>query len=103
MRQGGEADLRSPAESTTAALANYVGAIAVNRREGLVGLTSPKGNVAVTLDAKTGSVVKEERVADAAGVAAAKPGFAVSSYDGLFMSRRSPVAWDQHIIRLDKD
>ncbi|WP_164924568.1 DUF1513 domain-containing protein [Sinorhizobium fredii] len=90
-------------ESTTAALANYVGAIAVNRREGLVGLTSPKGNVAVTLDAKTGSVVKEERVADAAGVAAAKPGFAVSSYDGLFMSRRSPVAWDQHIIRLDKD
>ncbi|PDT86557.1 DUF1513 domain-containing protein [Sinorhizobium sp. BJ1] len=87
----------------TAALANYVGAIAVNRREGLVGLTSPKGNVAVTLDAKTGAVVKEERVAEAAGVAAAKPGLAVSSYDGLFMERRSPVAWDQHIVRLDKD
>ncbi|AWM27376.1 DUF1513 domain-containing protein [Sinorhizobium fredii] len=90
-------------ESTTAALANYVGAIAINRREGLVGLTSPKGNVAVTLDAKTGAVVKEERVADAAGVAAAKPGFAISSYDGLFMKHRSPVAWDQHIVRLDRD
>ncbi|MEY9167578.1 hypothetical protein ABIE78_005697 [Sinorhizobium fredii] len=90
-------------ERITAALANYVGAIAVNRREGLVGLTSPKGNVAVTLDAKTGAVVKEERVAEAAGVAAAKPGLAVSSYDGLFMKRQSPVAWDQHIVRLDKD
>jgi uncharacterized protein len=89
-------------ERITVALANYVGAIAVNRREGLVGLTSPKGNVAVTLDARTGAVVKEERVADAAGVAAAAHGFAVSSYDGLFKGRRSAVAWDQHIVRLDK-
>ncbi|APG89643.1 DUF1513 domain-containing protein [Sinorhizobium americanum] len=87
-------------ERTTAALANYVGAIAINRREGLVGLTSPKGNVAVTLDAKTGVVLKEERVLDAAGVATARPGFAVSSYDGRFKNRRSPVAWDQHIVRL---
>lgn len=87
-------------ERTTAALANYVGAIAVNRREGLVGLTSPKGNVAVTLDAATGEVLKEEAVAEAAGVAAAEHGFAVSAYDGRFKERRSAVAWDQHIIRI---
>lgn len=90
-------------ERTTAALANYVGAIAVNRQEGLVGLTSPKGNVAVTLNAKTGAVLKEEPVADAAGIAAAKHGFAVSSYRGLFEERGSPVAWDQHIVRLTAD
>lgn len=87
-------------ERVTAALANYVGAIAVNRREGLVGLTSPKGNVAVTLDARSGAVLKEEAVRDAAGVTAAAHGFAVSSYDGRFKGRRSAVAWDQHIVRL---
>ncbi|PDT41783.1 MULTISPECIES: DUF1513 domain-containing protein [Sinorhizobium] len=90
-------------ERTTAALANYVGAIAINRREDLVALTSPKGNVAVTLDAKTGAVLKEERVVDAAGVAAARPGFAVSSYDGRFKGQKSAVAWDQHIVGLGKD
>ncbi|SDA99081.1 DUF1513 domain-containing protein [Sinorhizobium sp. NFACC03] len=87
-------------ERTTEALANYVGAIAVNRHEGLVGLTSPKGNVAVTLDARTGAVLKEERVVDAAGVATADHGFAVSSYDGHFKECQSRVAWDQHIVRL---
>lgn len=90
-------------ERTAVALANYVGAIAVNRREGLVGLTSPKGNVAVTLDARTGAFVSEKRVADAAGVAAAAHGFAISSYDGLFKGHRSAVAWDQHIVRLDSN
>jgi len=87
-------------EETTVRLANYVGAIAVNRREGLVGLTSPSGNAAVTLDAKTGSVVSEVTVREAAGVATAAGGIAVSSYDGFFRAIRSDVAWDQHIVRL---
>ena len=87
-------------EETTVRLANYVGAIAVNRRDGLVGLTSPNGNAAVTLDAKTGRVVSETTVREAAGVAPAARGIAVSSYDGFFETRRSDVAWDQHIVRL---
>jgi hypothetical protein len=87
-------------QETTMRLANYVGAIAVNRREGLVGLTSPNGNAAVTLDAKTGRVVSETTVREAAGVAPAARGIAVSSYDGFFETRRSDVAWDQHIVRL---
>ncbi|OOG68441.1 hypothetical protein B0E45_19245 [Sinorhizobium sp. A49] len=87
-------------ESTTEALANYVGAIAVNRNEGLIGLTSPKGGIAVTLDARSGVVLRQEHVTDAAGVAAADHGFAVSSYDGRFRDHENPVAWDQHIIRL---
>ncbi|MCY1299272.1 hypothetical protein D9M70_487940 [compost metagenome] len=56
--------------------------------------------MAVTLDARTGAVLKEERVVDAAGVATADHGFAVSSYDGHFKERQSRVAWDQHIVRL---
>lgn len=88
-----------PAE-TTIGLANYVGAIAVNRHEGLVGLTSPNGGRFVVLEAKTGRVVRDEAVADAAGIAAAPHGFAVSSYDGQFAGRRADVAWDQHIAGL---
>ncbi|OWV69874.1 hypothetical protein ATY75_09455 [Rhizobium sp. N122] len=87
-------------EQTTRRLANYVGAIAVNRREGLVGITSPKGGASVTIDAGTGKVLAETTIADAAGIAPAKSGFAVSSYDGDFLATRSDVAWDQHIVRL---
>jgi uncharacterized protein len=39
-------------------------------------------------------------VREAAGVAPAARGIAVSSYDGFFETRRSDVAWDQHIVRL---
>ncbi|KPH09669.1 hypothetical protein GGI64_004666 [Rhizobium leguminosarum] len=87
-------------EQTTRRLANYVGAIAVNRSEGIVGITSPKGGASVTLDARTGKVLAETSVPDAAGIAPAKSGFAVSSYDGDFLSTRSDVAWDQHIVRI---
>lgn len=87
-------------EETTVRLANYVGAIAVNRAHGLVGLTSPKGGYAVTVDAATGRVIDERRVGDAAGIAPSPHGFAVSSYDGRFEGKSADVAWDQHIIRL---
>jgi hypothetical protein len=89
-------------EETTRRLANYVGAIAVNRSEGLVGITSPKGGASVTLDAKSGKVLAETVVPDAAGIAPARGGFAVSSYDGDFLSVRSNVAWDQHIVRFGR-
>jgi hypothetical protein len=91
--------LSLPAE-TTIGLANYVGAIAVNRSEGLIGLTSPNGGRFVVLEADSGRVIRDEAVADAAGIAAAPHGFAVSSYDGDFAGRREPVAWDQHIAKL---
>jgi hypothetical protein len=81
-------------------LGNYVGAIAVNRRDGIVGLTSPVTGAAVTLDARTGRVLRQEAVSQAAGVAPAAHGMAVSSYDGRFNEVRSTVAWDQHIVRI---
>ncbi|MFC6446159.1 DUF1513 domain-containing protein [Shinella zoogloeoides] len=100
LSKGEDLTFLSLPEETTIGLANYVGAIAVNRREGLVGLTSPNGGRFVMLDARTGRVLREETVADAAGIAAAPNGFAVSSYDGRFAGRREDVAWDQHIASL---
>ncbi|MCF6369322.1 DUF1513 domain-containing protein [Rhizobium halophilum] len=100
LRRGDDISLVTLPERVTEGLANYVGAIAVNRREGIVGLTSPKGGSAVTLDARTGEVLREERITDAAGVAPAAEGIAVSSYRGRFNDTLSDVAWDQHIIRL---
>lgn len=87
-------------ETVTTGLANYVGAIAVNRRENLVGVTSPRGGYEAVVDAVSGQVVSTRRIADAAGIAAAATGFAVSSYRGGFAGTSSPVAWDQHITRL---
>jgi uncharacterized protein len=89
-------------EDATLALANYVGAIAVNRRDGLIGLASPKGGTAITVDAKSGAVIGRERLADAAGIAPAAHGFVASSYSGRFGGTHSKVAWDQHIVRLGK-
>ncbi|MBP1851418.1 DUF1513 domain-containing protein [Rhizobium halophytocola] len=86
-------------EDTTTALANYVGAIAVHRTDRLVGLASPKGGVAVTLSATSGKVVATQTIPDAAGIAPARHGFAVSSYRGDFDKARQPVAFDQHIVR----
>ncbi|MCD2185156.1 DUF1513 domain-containing protein [Rhizobium sp. GN54] len=89
-------------DATTMRLANYVGAIAVNRAQGLLGLTSPKGGLAVTIDAASGRVLGERRVDDAAGIAPSPHGFSVSSYDGRFDGSTADLAWDQHIIRLGK-
>lgn len=89
-------------EPVTEGLANYVGAIAINRRESLVGLASPKGGLAVTLDAATGKVVAQKKLVDAAGIAPARHGFVVSSYRGDFGDTREDVAFDQHIVRLKR-
>ncbi|MDQ0455346.1 DUF1513 domain-containing protein [Rhizobium paknamense] len=86
--------------AVTEGLANYVGAIAVNRMDGLVGVTSPNGGMAVTIEAASGRVLSHHPVADAAGIAAAAHGFAVSSYRGDFAGKKQDVNWDQHIIRL---
>ncbi|RWX76756.1 DUF1513 domain-containing protein [Neorhizobium lilium] len=100
LSKGEDIAFASLPEETTVRLGNYVGAIAVNRREGIVGLTSPVTGAAVTLDARTGQMLKEDTVHEAAGVAPAAHGIAVSSYDGRFNQTRSPVAWDQHIVRI---
>ena len=87
-------------EDVTEGLALYVGAIAVNRREGLVGLVSPKGGLSVTVEMETGKVVRQERLPEAAGIAPRRGGFAVSSYEGRFGDKKLPLTFDQHIAAL---
>ncbi|TWD55685.1 hypothetical protein FB480_102504 [Agrobacterium vitis] len=87
-------------DEITDGLANYVGAIAVNRRDGLVGISSPIRGLSVSLDAETGKVIARMPLKDAAGIAPAVHGFATSSYDGQFVTPHSNINWDQHIIRL---
>ena len=60
----------------------------------------PKGGSSVIVDAKSGKVVREERLVDAAGIAPSAWDFVTSSYAGEFAGIRSNVAWDQHIVRL---
>ncbi|MCO5732717.1 DUF1513 domain-containing protein [Rhizobium sp. SSA_523] len=87
-------------QETTQRLANYVGAIAINREEKLVGLTSPIGGAAVIIDAASGRVLAEEAIPEAAGVAASPTGLAVSSYTGRLCQTQSDLAFDQHLIRI---
>lgn len=87
-------------DETVDQLALYVGAIAVNRNEGLVGLVSPKGGVAVDVEITSGRVVATRAIPDAAGIAPAPRGFAVSSYLGRFGEKTSDMTWDQHIAAL---
>ena len=93
-------------DETAASLANYVGAIAVNREQGLVAATSPRGGAYVLLDAKSGKLVKQVTLKGASGVASGPDGFGVSTEegrlglavkDGSFSGTQSPLNWDQHI------
>lgn len=96
-------DLRFAAlpEDITAGLGNYVGAIAFNPRDGLIGVTSPKSEgMVVRLNERTGALVGAEAQRNAAGIAAASHGFAVGTYDGRFLEGRHNVAFDQHVVRL---
>lgn len=87
-------------DETTDRLGNYVGAIAVNRAQGLVGIASPKNGLWAVLDGKDGRLLSETTLPDAAGIAPSPKSFAVSSYRGDFLDRNTEIAWDQHIIRL---
>ncbi|WP_180900447.1 DUF1513 domain-containing protein [Martelella soudanensis] len=86
-------------EDVTIGLGNYVGAIASNPRDGLIGLTSPKGLV-VTLEEASGRLISTRRLENAAGIASAAHGFAVGTYDGIFAGMRHDAAFDQHAVRL---
>jgi hypothetical protein len=100
LERGEPLSLTQLPEDVSIGLANYIGAIAVNRREGLVAATSPKGSSYVVLDAETGKLLASETFDLASGLAPAKKGFAISNEKGLFRTTKSGVAWDQHTVRL---
>ena len=98
--KGESLSLVSLPDEVTTGLANYIGAIAVNRRDGLVAATSPKGSSYVVLDAQSGKLISSNSFDHASAVAPARHGFAISNENGLFLDSQSSVAWDQHTIAL---
>ncbi|MEC9343074.1 MAG: DUF1513 domain-containing protein [Pseudomonadota bacterium] len=88
--------LKLPREAGSALL-NYVGSIAVNRRSGVVGITSPKGNAAVEIrpDDPRGAVIR--RLDKVSGLAPAGAGFAYASMAGGFDGRATLELWDNHV------
>lgn len=99
-RRGDALEFIDLPEMTARNLANYVGAIAVNRQEGLVAATSPRGGAYVLLDAHSGKLVKEVKLAGASGVASGPQGFGISTEGGVFNGQQDPLNWDQHVVRL---
>ncbi len=81
-------------------MANYVGAIAVNRKEGLVAATSPRGGTYVVLDAISGTLVHEVQLPGASGIC--RRSRAVSAYrrKADCSTAAIPVNWDQHVVRI---
>ncbi len=90
-------------EGISLGLANYIGAIAVNRTDGVVAATSPKGGNYVILDAKDGRLIENRHFELASAIAPAHHGFAVSNEKGRFLEAPSDVAWDQHAVRIERE
>jgi hypothetical protein len=85
------------AEDVNRRLSNYVGSIGVNHHRNTILAASPKGNIAIEIDAQSGNIVAEFDVAVACGVAAVGDGWALSSLDGVLNGQQVNVNWDNHL------
>ena len=80
-------------------LSGYVGSVCVNRLSNEVAITSPRGDLAIVLDAASGRVIGTEEGIDLCGVAPLARGFVTSTGTGRFAATRTDgVAFDNHIL-----
>ena len=85
---------------------HYVGSLAANADGTLVAATSPRGNVAVILEAGTGRIVSTRTMPEVCGGATNGNGFAHSTHAGLLdiqgraFSSPAVAAWDNHLMRI---
>ena len=100
-----------PDESCWQGMRNYVGSVAADVQGKYIATTSPVGGVVMIWHADSGKWAQTVVVPDGCGVApAAAGGFLLSSGQGslwhvtdrLAQLARSPVAWDNHIRRLER-
>ena len=105
-RPGREVELIAADEGLCRSMKHYVGSVAANSDSSLIAATSPRGGVAVMLDAETGRVVSSRTLPDVCGAAADGTGFAHTTHDGLFdvhgraVSSGTIAAWDDHLLRI---
>ena len=88
-------------------LAGYVGSVGVSDDAGLVGITSPRGNVAQFFDMTTGAMVAQQEVSDVCGIAPMGSSFLLTtgmgvvarSSENLFQVKsKHQIQWDNHLI-----
>lgn len=82
--------------AANAALANYVGSVAVSRDRKRVAFTSPEGNAAITLDAGSGRVIEHKNINRVCAIGAASSRFILATENGQWSETKSNLAWDNH-------
>lgn len=101
LRRGEELTFADVPETDRASLENYVGSVAANTNGELVVFTSPKGGVAMVLDAATGRLVSTHKLPRVCGAASSgSRDFVLSSEFGRFGGTQHRLAWDNHIARV---
>lgn len=83
-----------------ASLRGYVGSIAASGVNGEIAFTSPRGGVAIRVDARSGVLTKITERVEVCGIAAKANGFALTSGDGRFEENRTPELWDNHLLAM---
>ncbi|MBX2811054.1 MAG: DUF1513 domain-containing protein [Myxococcales bacterium] len=115
--RGTKPQLMQNALGAQAGLADYVGSVAVSHKHGVLGVTSPKGNLALFVDTATDNVRGHYAFHDVSGIALADDDstFVLSSSVGQIRfvdamtliedrSRRlvtEQVAWDNHLLQVE--
>jgi hypothetical protein len=106
---GGEIELVTLPDDALAALDHYIGSVAIDRAGRRIAVTSPRGGIALIIDAETRRLVDRRPLGDGSGVAAAEPdGFVLTSGGGSVVVRgdsgetvhETSIAWDNHLRRL---
>jgi hypothetical protein len=99
-RRGGDIELVHLDEGTTRRLSHYVGSVRAGAGGERIAVTSPRGGVALVLDAATGRQIEARTISDVCGVAADGAGFAFSSGQGRLIGQaltQAPLNWDNHL------
>lgn len=108
-RPGGPARLLGGDDARTRNLSGYGGSVAFSPDGSQIAVTSPRGGVAQLFAAAPGSMIREHRLRDVCGLAAAVPGFAATTGTGAVYAldgteaqliRSAALAWDNHLIPL---
>jgi hypothetical protein len=105
-RRGAEPELFGAEGGLCRSMNHYVGSLAANSDGSLVSATSPRGGIAVMIEAETARIVSTRSLPDVCGVAADGPGFAHSTHSGIFdihgheFSSHKIAAWDNHLLRI---
>jgi uncharacterized protein len=113
-RRGAEPILFGGPAEATAAMDDYVGSVAVCASLGVIGMTSPRGDVATFWEPETGEALAVHALVDCAGLAAEETRFVLSSSVGEVRTldatdlgelrhlrrRFDDVRWDNHLITI---